>query len=234
MEIFQKGFNYSQDGPGNRLVYHLQGCNFRCKWCSNPESMGADSPNCKEYTVDELVDEIQRSRMMFFDGGGVTFTGGECTVQYAELIELLKRLNELDINTAIESNCSSEHFEEIQKYVDYLIVDFKHFDSEQHKKWIGVGNESVKKNMEFLFSSGRQVHIRFPLIKGVNDTPDGFVDYFRQFDTSNAVFEFLPYHEFGKEKWTQEYEITDGFVSDETVEEFYKKFKDADLKTVST
>ena len=26
IRIFQKGFNYSQDGQGNRLVYHLQGC----------------------------------------------------------------------------------------------------------------------------------------------------------------------------------------------------------------
>ena len=37
--IFQKGFNYSQDGPGNRLVYHLSGCNLKCPWCSNPEGM---------------------------------------------------------------------------------------------------------------------------------------------------------------------------------------------------
>ena len=35
--VFQKGFNYSQDGPGNRLVYHLSGCSLRCPWCSNPE-----------------------------------------------------------------------------------------------------------------------------------------------------------------------------------------------------
>ncbi|MFD1401922.1 MULTISPECIES: 4Fe-4S cluster-binding domain-containing protein [Robinsoniella] len=26
-----------QDGPGNRLFYHLQGCNMRCPWCGNPE-----------------------------------------------------------------------------------------------------------------------------------------------------------------------------------------------------
>ena len=26
--VFQKGFNYSQDGQGNRLVFHLQGCNM--------------------------------------------------------------------------------------------------------------------------------------------------------------------------------------------------------------
>ena len=42
LRIFQKGFNYSQDGQGNRLVYHLQGCNMKCKWCANPEGMPVD------------------------------------------------------------------------------------------------------------------------------------------------------------------------------------------------
>lgn len=234
MRIFQKGFNYSQDGPGNRLVYHLQGCNFRCKWCSNPESMKESSDLCSEYSVDGLADEISRSRMMFFDGGGVTFTGGECTLQYEELVPLLKKLRAMGIHTAIETNGSSPHLPEIAENVDYLIMDFKHFDSASHKKWIGVGNEKVKENLEHIFALGRQVHIRIPLINGVNDEPDGFVDYFRRFDTSNAVFEFLPYHEYGKDKWTETYEITDGFVSEETVNNFNKKFEQAHLKTVRT
>ncbi len=234
MKILQKGFNYSQDGPGNRLVYHLQGCNFRCKWCSNPESMPADSSKAKSYTVAELFDEIKRSRMMFFDGGGVTFTGGECTLQARELIELLKLLKEEKISTAIETNASSPYFSEIAEHTDYLIADFKHYDSEMHKKWIGVGNEAVKRNIEWALSSGRQIHIRIPLIKNVNDSPQGFADYFSQFNTSNAVFEFLPYHEFGKDKWTQKYQIEDGFVSDETVKQFKNLFAAEGLKVTAT
>lgn len=234
MKILQKGFNYSQDGPGNRLVYHLQGCNFRCKWCSNPESMTDSNPEVKNYTVDELCDEVKRSRMMFFDDGGVTFTGGECTLQYKELTELLKRFREMGVNTAIETNASSPHLLEIAEHVDYLITDFKHYDSDIHKKWIGVGNEAVKANLEKIFLSGRQIHVRIPLIKNINDNPQGFADYFTRFDTSNAVFEFLPYHEFGKDKWTREYEIEDGFVSDETVKEFKNLFVANGLKVTAT
>ncbi len=234
MKILQKGFNYSQDGPGNRLVYHLQGCNFRCKWCSNPESMPQEGGEAQNYTVDELFDEVKRSRMFFFDGGGVTFTGGECTLQHTELTELLKRLREAGIHTAIETNASSPHFPEIAKYVDYLIADFKHYDDNMHKKWIEVGNDAVKRNLEWAFSTGRQIHIRIPLIKNVNDEPQGFADYFKQFDTSNAVFEFLPYHEFGKDKWTEDYQIKDGFVSDETVKQFKNLFAAEGLKVTAT
>ncbi len=234
MKILQKGFNYSQDGPGNRLVYHLQGCNFHCKWCSNPESMARLNKDAKDYTVEELLDEVKRSRMMFFDSGGVTFTGGECTLQADELIELLKLIKGLGVHTAIETNASSPRFSEIAECVDYLIADFKHYDNEIHKKWIGVGNEAVKRNIEWALATGRQIHIRLPLIKNVNDNPQGFADYFSQFDTSNAVFEFLPYHEFGKDKWTEEYQIEDGFVSDETVKQFKKLFTAKGLKVTAT
>ncbi len=234
MKILHKGFNYSQDGPGNRLVYHLQGCNFACKWCSNADSIPAENPKAKEYAVKEVFDEIIRSRMMFFDGGGVTFTGGECTLWHKELSELFDLLKENNINIAIETNGSVPQLKKLADKVDYLIVDFKHFDNEEHKKWIGVSNSSVKENLEYFFETGRQLHIRIPVINGVNADPQGFADYFKNFNTRNAVFEFLAYHEYGKDKWQGKYEIENGFVSPEIIAEFTKVFEKYGLKTVST
>lgn len=92
MEIkyFQKGFNYSQDGTGNRLVIHLQGCNLHCPWCSNPEGMsitgGVSAP------IEAFIQEILSCKRLFFDGGGVTFTGGECTLQKKRFVRDFKNL----------------------------------------------------------------------------------------------------------------------------------------------
>ncbi len=234
MKILQKGFNYSQDGPGNRLVYHLQGCNFACKWCSNADSIPRDNSKAKDVSVSELRDEILRSRMMFFDGGGVTFTGGEATLQADELIELLSLLKTDGVHTCIETNGSSPRFSEIIEYVDYLIVDMKHYDCNEHKKWVGASLENVIKNIESVFSAGRQIHIRIPVINGVNVNPLAFAEYFCKFNTDNAVFEFLAYHEYGKDKWQGKYQIENGFVSKKIINEFKLVFENRGLKTVST
>ena len=80
IRYFQKGFNYSQDGPGNRLVYHLQGCNWHCPWCSNPEGMDPCRA-AKECDTADLIREAKSCLPMMIDGGGVTLTGGEVLLQ---------------------------------------------------------------------------------------------------------------------------------------------------------
>lgn len=231
MKIFQRGFNYSQDGQGNRLVYHLQGCNMHCPWCANPEGMvpggtlmtekewlveglcprGAVkeghldretcsgctakeclSPkykgkgiriSCEEKTVDEIFDEIIRSSPMFYDGGGATFTGGEATLQFDALKELLVRLKEAGIHTAVETNGSHPRLPELFPYIDQLIMDCKHWDSEKHLEYTKVPMDTVVRNLEAAVRKRRQVDIRIPLIGGVNDSEEdmqGFVELFQK------------------------------------------------------
>ncbi len=233
MKIFQKGFNFSQDGPGNRLVYHLQGCNMRCIWCSNPEGMNISGG--KEYSIEDMFSECKRSKMMFFGGGGVTFTGGEASLQHDELLSLLKMLKKENIHTAIETNGTSKKLLSLLPYVDYLIMDFKHYDSDVLKNYTGVGSEEIKKNFEKNCEAGRQQHIRITLINNFNtQNPEKFAEYFSKFDTSNTVFEFLLYHEYGKDKWKTEYKMKDGFVDLKKAEEFKKVFKEYNLKVINT
>ena len=233
MKIFFKGFNFSQDGPGNRLVYHLQGCNMKCPWCSNPEGMSFHGG--KEASVEEIVKECISCKPMFFSGGGVTFTGGEATLQHEELTEALTLLKKSEIHTAIETNGTSIHLKEIQENVDYLIMDFKHFDKDAFFSQTGVAITPLLNNFEYLQSIGRQIHIRIPLINHFNASdPAGFAKYFSKFENKNSLYEFLPYHEYGKTKWKSEYKITDGFISDNQLADFIKTFKKYGLKVINT
>lgn len=42
------------DGPGLRLVVFLQGCNFRCLYCANPDTIDTKGEST-ETTIDEIV-----------------------------------------------------------------------------------------------------------------------------------------------------------------------------------
>ena len=42
------------DGPGIRLVVFLQGCNFRCLYCANPDTIDAKGES-KETSPEEIL-----------------------------------------------------------------------------------------------------------------------------------------------------------------------------------
>jgi len=220
LKIYHKGFNYSQDGPGNRLVYHMQGCNFKCKWCSNYDSIPFDSPDAFEMTPDEILNEVMRSKMIFFSGGGVTFTGGEPTVQFEELKKTLILLKENGISTCIENNGSSPRLKELSDYIDFLIMDLKIVDEKKHMYYTGASNSRTLENIRYFSKIGRQLHLRIPMINGINDDSHEFIDFLKPLNYKNLTLEVLKYHEYGKEKWGDKYEIKNGFVSDEQFNDF--------------
>ena len=171
---------------------------------------------------------------MFFDGGGVTFTGGEATMQFDELTEILKMLKNEGICSAIETNGSHPRLETLFGLVDYLIMDIKHFDFERHKFWTGDDGKNTYENLKKLCDSGRQALIRIPIINGVNAEPEKFAKFFKKLNCSMLEFEFLSYHEFGKNKWSTPYEIENGFVSDEVMLRFDEVFKNNGFKVINT
>ena len=232
LRYFQKGFNFRQDGPGNRLVYHLQGCNLRCPWCSNPEGMSMTGGD--EIGVAALVDECRRCRKLFVNGG-VTFTGGEATVQSAALLAALGSLRGEGIHTALETNGTSPHLGEISAEVDWLALDFKHVDAVRFGATCGGGFETLARNYRELAVRRNQLLVRIPLVNGFNaDDAEAFAAYFAALPHENVSFEFLRYHEYGKGKWKTPYGVASGFVSDDQHRSFVESFGKTGLKVVTT
>jgi len=178
-----------------------------------------------------LFDDIKKAEKFIFLEYFIVSSGNILD----ELMEILKILKEKGIHTAIETNGTSERLQEILGYIDYLIMDFKHYDGEVLKKYTGMGNKTIKYNFEENCRKGRQQHIRIPLINKINtEKPEKFAEYFSRHNTENTVFEFLPYHEYGKGKWKEEYKVEDGFVSEEAVNDFVRIFKEHGLRVINT
>ena len=96
------------DGPGIRTTVFFKGCPLNCWWCHNPESrqIGIEHRQVQDrkkigelkhekigqvVTVSDVIDAIKKDRVFYDEsGGGVTFSGGEPTLQIDFLIELLK------------------------------------------------------------------------------------------------------------------------------------------------
>lgn len=97
------------DGPGIRTTIFLKGCSLRCPWCSNPENIkpypekyykdGIEGIYGKNYTCDEVYNEIIKDRAFYDENGGVTFSGGEALLYVNELLPLLEKLKKERITT---------------------------------------------------------------------------------------------------------------------------------------
>ena len=191
----------------------------------------------KEETIEEVIGEACANEMMFYDGGGVTFTGGEATVQFQEMTDALKGLKEKDIHTAIETNGTHPRLPELFPYIGRLIMDCKHCDASKHQRYTGISNERIMENIRRAAKEHPGLHVRVPLIGGFNDSElerEQFLDFFREIKGDNVTFEVLSYHEFGKKKWHQcgwEYKMTDeAYVDEASVRRFRKAMEESGVR----
>jgi len=159
-------------------------------------------------SVEDCMKIIRRDRG-YYDrsGGGVTVSGGDPLMQSDFTAELLKACREEGIHTCCESTfyANWSEIDKILPYSDLLISDIKHMDSSIHKKYTGVSNERILKNLRRLAKNNREMILRIPVIPNVNDdkgnieaTADFILD---ELGGKVRTLQLLSFMRLGKEKY---------------------------------
>lgn len=121
----------------------------------------------------ELAGKLLRNKAVYaMNRGGVTLTGGEPLLQAAFAAEVLAALQAAGVHTAVETSgyAAPDVFRRVAGHADLVLFDVKHADPVQHRRWTGVDNAPILRNLAWLCTSGRPFVVRIPLIPGVNDT----------------------------------------------------------------
>lgn len=167
------------DGPGNRFVVFLQGCNFDCVACHNPQTIPGHAPveghHPQHRSVGDLVDEIRRAAPFI---RGITVSGGEATQQPDFVVELFRAIRADDelarLTRLVDSNgaCDLATWDRLEPVMDGAMIDLKCLDPEIHVEMTGQPNDRVLASIRHLHALDRLHEVRLLLIAGVNDDPD--------------------------------------------------------------
>ena len=96
----------------------------------------------------------------------------------------------------------TESFREFLREVDYVLIDFKHYDDARHLEGTGIGNAQVLENLAVLKQSGLDFLVRIPVIPGFNDSIEDARGFARTLACMGIrEVQLLPFHQLGERKY---------------------------------
>lgn len=176
----------------------------KCGKCAEICDFGSLEILGREYSVDEILCEVEKDNAYYGNDGGVTISGGEPSMQYEALIPLLKALKENGYHVCIETSgyTTPERMREAAKYTDLFLYDYKESNNERHIKYTGVKQDKTLNNLDVLDDANAKVVLRCPIIPRVNDYNKHFekIAQIANQHISIQSVEFMPYHPLGISK----------------------------------
>lgn len=216
------------DGPGTRFVVFVQGCPMRCAYCHNPDTWSMVGGTMME--ASEIMEQYERNKAFYKNGGGLTVTGGEPLMQVDFLIELFTLAKEKGIHTCIDSSGiafkpgNAEFISKLDKLMpltDLVMLDIKHIDPEKHKELTSQPNDGILAFAAYLNEKHVDMWIRHVVVPGITDDDKYLFDlgyFIGQFSNLKAL-DVLPYHNMAipkYEKLGMEYKLKDVPPMDKT------------------
>ena len=203
------------DGGGIRTTVFMQGCNMRCEWCHNPETIpigGAtliyEKETCasgREMTVKDVMDYILEDTEFYEEsGGGVTISGGEPLLQCEFCAALAKECRKRGINTIIDTagNVPFACFEALIPYTDSFFFDIKGSNAADYSEKTGGDFARITRNLKELVCLGCDITVRIPVIPNYDDSAE-YLETCADLllDIGITKLALLPFHRLGSAKY---------------------------------
>ncbi|AKA69121.1 glycyl-radical enzyme activating protein [Clostridium scatologenes] len=158
------------------------------------------------YSSEEILNIIEKQKIFYrHSGGGVTFSGGEATMQVDILRELVYKLYDSAVDLAIETSgyFDFQDVKDILEKMSLIFIDIKHMDDNKHKFYTGVSNKKILKNICRLNELEVPIVIRIPVIEGFNADAENIrkTAKFVRENIKVPKMELLPYHSYGDSKY---------------------------------
>jgi pyruvate formate lyase activating enzyme len=145
-------------------IVFLQGCNFRCSYCHNPELV---EPRLYQPCIDENeVLEFLGTRRGKLDA--VSITGGEPTIQ-DDLLPLIRQIKQLGFAVKLDTNGSQPQVIKAlldEKMLDFIAMDIKGpLEKYENIICLPVEGEKIKESIRYILQSKLPYEFRTTIIK---------------------------------------------------------------------
>ncbi len=165
----------------NGLVIDRTLCDA-CGECENACPTTALEVMGKQYTVDDLLSMVLRDSIFYKkSNGGVTFSGGDPSMQADFCIELMGLLKQEGIHIALDT-CGGAGWKRLQPMValsDMVLYDLKLMDPQRHLKYIGLPLSHILENAKRISNMGKPLWIRTPIVPEYTDAEENIRDIAR-------------------------------------------------------
>lgn len=161
---------------------------------------GALTVSGKRWDAAALVEKLRGyAPMLEGMGGGITLSGGEPLFQPSFALEVLRGLQGMHRAVQTSGYSAESVFCAMLEQVEYVMMDVKVADSDLHRKFTGVDNGPILRNLRILQESGKPHLLRTPLIPGMTDTKENLCAVAEL--AGESPVELLEYNRFAPAKY---------------------------------
>lgn len=160
----------------------------------------------KPMSIDDIVAKALEDKP-FYDksGGGVTLSGGEPLFFWEWAAELFAAFKKAGFHTCLDTSlyAPKSAIDAMLPVTDMWLADYKAHDDEKHKKYTGVSNAVIKRNLERLVSGKVKLEVRCLSVPDCTDGEDlnNRHKYLKSLGIEDSAIVDLEYHDYARSKY---------------------------------